>query len=277
VRSRVRPAPVVSPVRIASQRRFGVLGGAEVAGTASVVILIAELLGGLGWVIPGAMLDAALIPILLGSFVVTDRTRHAKLLPILALVALLRVLSVTAAIPQLPVATWYVTVGGALLVAEATTLRFVGDARRRLNLVVRRPAFDAMVTVMGVPAGLIGFFILRPPALLAGAGPLPILGGIVALVVFAALPEELLFRGLLQGIAIEAFGSARSGLAYAAVMSGVMYIGSGSLPYTVAVGAYGVLVGAAIVRGASVWGAAASHGLALVGMAFFWPALLGPS
>jgi membrane protease YdiL (CAAX protease family) len=108
-----------------------------------------------------------------------------------------------------------------------------------------------------------------------GAGPFQTAAGVVALVVFAAFTEELLFRGLLQSIAIETFGIWRLGLTYAAAMSAVMYLGSGSLPYTIAVGAYGLLLGATIVRGGSLWGAIASHGLAIVGMAFVWPFMVG--
>lgn len=275
--NRMSLEPMISQVPGPSRRGFAAVGSGVVAGAATLAIVLAELLNALGWVIPGAIIDVALVPILLGSFVASDRTRFGKLLPILALVALLRVLSVTTAIPRLPVATWYVTVGGALLIAEVATIRFVDDAWRRLNLAFRRPALDVLVAALGIPAGLAGFLLLRPAPLLSDEGPLPLLGGIVALVVFAAFAEELLFRGLLQSLAIDAFGSARWGLVYAGAMSAVMYLGSGSLPYTIAVGVYGLLLGAAILRGASVWGASTSHGLALVGMAFLWPKLLGPT
>lgn len=87
----------------------------------------------------------------------------------------------------------------------------------------------------------------------------------------------LLFRGLLQSVAIDVFRSSRAGLAYAGVMSASMYLGTGSLPYTVLVGAFGLLLGVAIVRGASVRGATASHSLAVGGMAVVWPNLLGPA
>jgi membrane protease YdiL (CAAX protease family) len=275
-----RPAslePLAARVASSSRRRFAFLGSAEVAGASSAVIILAELLGAAGWVIQGATLDAALVPILLGHFVGSGRTRFSRLLPILALIALLRVLSVTMAIPRLPIVTWYVTVGGALLMGEIATIRFVDDAWRRLNLAFRRPGLDLGIAALGIPAGFFGYLLLRPPPLVSGGGLLPVLGGIVDLVVFAAFPEELLFRGLLQSVAIDVFRSSRAGLAYAGIMSAIMYLGTGSLPYTVLVGAFGLLLGVAIVRGASVWGATASHSLALVGMAFIWPLLLGPA
>jgi membrane protease YdiL (CAAX protease family) len=245
-----------------------------VVGAYSVAIAVAELAGAVGWVIPGAILDAALVPILLGHFVGGERTPHRKLLPVLALIALLRVLSIAAVVPRLPVVTWYVTVGGALLIGEILTIRFIDEPWQRLNLAFRRPRLDLGIAAIGIPAGFIGYLLLRPQPLMPGAGPAQTLAGIVALVVFAAFTEELLFRGLLQSVAIDAFGISRFGIVYAAAISGVMYLGSGSLPYTIAVGAFGLLLGATIVRGGSVWGATASHSLALVGMAFMWPVLL---
>ena len=244
-------------------------------GVYSAAIGLAELIGALGWIIPGAMLDAALVPILLGHFAWVERAPHRKLFPVLALVAMVRVLSIAAAVPRLPVVTWYVTVGSAVLIGEILTIRLVEEPWERLNFALRRPLLDLGIAAVGIPAGLIGYLLLRPQPLMPGAGLLQTVAGIVALIVFAAFTEELLFRGLLQSIAIETFGIWRLGLAYAATMSAVMYLGSGSLPYTIAVGIYGLILGATILRGGSLWGATASHGLALVGMAFVWPFLIG--
>lgn len=267
----------ITPVPSALRRGFAALARAKVAATGTAVLVAAELVGALGGVIPGAMIDAALVPLLIGHFVTSERTRSTKLLPILALIALLRVLSIALAIPRLPIITWYVTVGCALLMGEIWTIRFVADPWRRLNLAFRRPLLDLGITALGIPVGFIGYLLLRPPPLMPDAGPLSLIGGTVGLIVFAAFTEEMLFRGLLQSVAIDVFKSSRLGVAYAAIISAVMYLGSGSPAYTIAIGAYGLLLGATIVRGASVWGAAASHGLVLVGMAFVWPTLLGPT
>jgi membrane protease YdiL (CAAX protease family) len=239
----------------------------------SGAIIFAEIAGAAGLVIEGAVLDAALVPILLAHFVAGQRTPYRKLLPVLALVAMLRVLSVAAAVPRLPEVTWYVTVGGALLIAEILATRLVDEPWERLNLAVRRPALDVAMAAVGLPAGFIGFLLLRPEPLMPYAGPWAVLVGVVSLVIFAAFTEEFLFRGLLQSVAIDAFGISRLGVAYAGTIGAVMYLGSGSLPYTLAIGVYGLLLGATIVRGGSVWGATASHSLALIGMAFVWPAL----
>jgi membrane protease YdiL (CAAX protease family) len=236
-------------------------------------IIFAEVAGAAGFVIQGAVLQAALVPILLAHFVANERTHYRKLLPVLALIAMLRVLSVAAAVPRLPMVTWYVTVGGALLIAEILATRLVDEPWERLSFALRRPVLDVALTAVGIPAGFIGFLLLRPEPLIPHAGPLVVLVGIVSLVIFGAFTEEFLFRGLLQSVAIDTFGISRLGVVYAATIGAVMYLGSGSLPYTLAIGVYGLLLGTAIAHGGSVWGATASHSLALVGMAFVWPAL----
>lgn len=282
----VLPGPVPEPAAIERHREppeprapgaTRSLAGFNVVAAYSSVIAAVEIACALGWVIPGAVVDAALVPILLGDFMRADRAPRRKLLLVLALIAMLRVLSIAAALPQLPTVTWYVTVGGALLMGEIVTIRLLEEPSEQLHLVTPRPNLDLAVAALGIPAGFIGYLLLRPPPLMPGAGPVQILPGIVVLVFMAALVEELLFRGLLQSIAIEWLGSERIGLAYAATMSAVMYLGSGSLPYTLGVGAYSLLLGTMVLRGGSLWGTTASHGVALVGMAFLWPVLLGPS
>ena len=188
---------------------------------------------------------------------------------------MLRILSIAAVVPRLPVVTWYITVGGALLIGEYLTMRLVDEPWARLNLVIRRPGLDLAIAAFGIPAGLIGYELLRPGPLMPDAGIAQSVTGIVGLVVFGAFAEELLFRGLLLVVAVETIDSRRLALGYATIMSAAMYLGSGSPSYTVAVGGFGLLLGATILRGGSLWGATASHSLALIGMAFVWPVLLG--
>lgn len=261
-----------------SSRTMATVSSQRVTGVVlaySSAIVIAEMLGAFGWVIGGALLDAALVPILLGHFVWVERTPQRRLLPVLALIALLRVLSIAAVVPRLPVVTWYITVGGALLIGEYVTVRLVDEPWARLNLAIRRPSLDVAIAAFGVPAGLIGYVLLRPDQLIPDAGPAHVVAGIVALVIFGAFAEELLFRGLLLVVSVESIRSEHVALAYATVMSTAMYLGSGSMAYTLAIGGYGFLLGATILRGGSLWGATASHSLALVGMAFVWPTLFG--
>ena len=249
--------------------------GAMAIAVYSSAIAAGEVASMFGYVTIAAIVDVALIPVLLGQFAWGKRTPQSRLLAMLVLVALVRVLSVAAVIPRLPVATWYATVGGTLLIGELLAIRFMDMPAQRLRLAIRRPAVDLALVAVGIPAGLLGGLLLGPVPFLSTSDPAALVAAGVALVLFAAFPEELLFRGILQGFALEALGSQRAALLYTGAMSAAMYLGSGSLPYTVLMGAYGLYLGWGVLRGGSIWGATASHAIALLGMAFVWPRILG--
>ena len=254
---------------------IGTTDGARAIAIFSLAIAAGEVVSMFGFVTIAAIVDVALIPVLLGQFSWGKRTPQSRLLTMLVLVALVRVLSVAAVIPRLPVATWYATVGGTLLIGELLAIRYMDVPAQRLSLAVRRPAVDLELVALGIPAGLLGALLLGPVPFLSTSDAAAQVAAGVALVVFAAFPEELLFRGILQGFALEALGSPRAAMLYTGAMSAAMYLGSGSLPYTVLMGAYGLHLGWGILRGGSIWGATASHAIALLGMAFFWPPILG--
>jgi membrane protease YdiL (CAAX protease family) len=90
--------------------------------------------------------------------------------------------------------------------------------------------------------GLLGFFLLEPQSLLAGAEVQGILGLSLTLIVFVALPEEIIFRGMLQRLLSNSIGPEAAILAAALVnMAMVVIWGSGS--YMVFVFVTGIFIG----------------------------------
>ena len=251
------------------------LEGIRVLGAFTAVLLISELLSALTTAISGAMLDAVLIPAALAQFTRAEAAPYRRLLPVLALVALIRTLSIAAVVPRLPQITWYALVGIPLLLGAALTIRLIDEPLEQLHLRIDQPALDASLAGLGVPLGLVGFFLLRPQPPISHPGLLGLIAEEVILLVTAAFVEELIFRGLLQAVVIETYGRQRLGVAYSAGVSAILYLGSGSIPYTIGVAGLGLLLGAVLLRGASLWGVTACHGIALVGMATLWPALFG--
>jgi membrane protease YdiL (CAAX protease family) len=249
--------------------------GIRIIGAYSAILVLAELVGATWGAIPGAMMDAVLIPVLLAHYVMRPAATYRRLLPILALLGLLRTLSITAVFPHLPVATWYSLVGAPVLIGAVLAIRLIDEPFERLGLRVQDVRLDAAIVVSGLPLGLVGYVLLRPEELVPGAGPAIVVLAMAALAVFAAFTEELVYRGLLQTVAIEAFGFRRAGVVYAATMCAFMYAGSGSPPFMLAMWGLSLGFGFALVRGASLWGLAASHALILWGMGIFWPRLLG--
>src|SRR5215212_3244527 len=71
----------------------------------------------------GVLADALLVPILLSHFAFAPRTNHRRIYPVLALLPLLRILSYTMPIKQVPQLYWYALVGLPLLVGAGLTAR----------------------------------------------------------------------------------------------------------------------------------------------------------
>jgi membrane protease YdiL (CAAX protease family) len=224
--------------------------------------------------IPGAVFDAALASALLILFAWRPQATYGRLLPVLALVALIRPISLAAAVPTLEPLAWYALAGLPLLVGAALAVRLVEEPARELHLRIARPWLEAAMAAVGISAGLVGYFLLRPTPLLSHSSAGGYGAMVAILIVFGGVLEELIFRGLVQNAVTEAVGNARTGVAFAAALSAALYWGSGSIPYMLLMALVGATFGLALLRGASLWGVAFGHGLMLVTMALLAQELL---
>lgn len=246
-------------------------GGLVVVLGYATVIVVAELSSSFIGALPGALLDAALVPLLLAHFVLRPDASHRRMFPALALIALVRTLSIAAVVPRLPEYAWYAAVGLPVLAGAFLASRLSDEPGARLGWTMRRPDLDVVVAVLGLPAGLVGYLLLRPALLLPGVDLVSILVTMAILAAFGGFLEEIVYRGVLQTVAIEAFGSRRAGILFTATLGAFMYWGSGSIPFVIAIWLLGLGYGAALGRGASLWGVAASHTVILWGMGLLWP------
>ncbi|HEX7500292.1 MAG TPA: CPBP family intramembrane glutamic endopeptidase [Polyangia bacterium] len=241
--------------------------GTTVAALCGAAIAASELSGSAFGAIPGAVFDAALASVLLILFVWRPQSASGRLLPVLALVALIRPISLASAVPTLAPLAWYALAGLPLLVGAALAIRLVAEPALELHLRVERPRLDATIAATGILAGLVGYFLLNPTPLLAHPSAVGYAAMVAILVVFGGVLEELIFRGLVQNAAIQTLGGTWNGVAFTAALSMALYWGSGSIPYMLLMGVMGCAFGLALLRGASLWGIALSHGLMLVTIA----------
>jgi membrane protease YdiL (CAAX protease family) len=251
------------------------LAAGEESGPATAVVAVwcgaaiaaAELSGSALGAVPGAAFDAMLAMLLVILLALRPRARSAPLLPALALVALIRPISLVAVVPSLPPLAWYATAGLPLLVGCVLAARLVEEPIRELHLDIRQPWVDAALATAGPSAGLVGYLLLTPAALLSHPNPIGYAVMAAVLAVFGGLVEELIFRGLVLNAAIDALGGSRTGVAFTGMLSAALYWGSGSVPYMLLMAVVGCAFAFALLRGASLWGVALSHALMLVTMA----------
>jgi membrane protease YdiL (CAAX protease family) len=233
----------------------------------SAVLAAAELVGFIGGGMATAFIDAALVSALLVYLYVWSDDSNREILPVLALVALIPVVGIAAVVPSAPRLSWYVLTGAPLLAGAILAMRVIDAPVGRLHLHIACPALDLLVVDAGAPLGVLGYALLRPqPLLERPAGP-ELVAAALVLVICGGLVEELIFRGLLLAVSEKLIGRRGPAILYVAAINVTLYLGSGSIAYALLIGGAGVIYGAALARGASIWSVSASHGLLLVSMA----------
>lgn len=219
----------------------------------------------LGWV-PAitAAIDAVALVGALTQFGLAQRSPlgigdpAARLLPAIALLPLMRLLSLTMPVPALPPIAWIALAGAPLLFAVPVTARLLILSVRDLGLATPpRSAFTYAVVVLSFAMGLV-IAQLAP----AGTGirfDSPAAAGLVALtaVSFGAIPEELVFRGIIQPLMTRHIG--RIGIAVATLGFAATYLGTGSALVVVLMAVVGLAYGNDVARTGSLWGPLVGH------------------
>jgi membrane protease YdiL (CAAX protease family) len=251
----------------------GLERGAELAVVPAYIatIAFAEWLGAEGNLLVSLVYSMILLVILLAQYVMMRPASYRQLLPALALVPLMRILSLVMPVRFVPAIYWYVLINLPLLLAIFLAAQLLRATPRELGLRMRAWPTQLAIAVVGVPLGLAAFLILRPAPLvrLSTLDAPHLVSGAAILLVFVGFTEELLFRGLLQREAEVVFG--RLGLAFSSLLFAIMYIGSQSVGYVLFMGLVGLFYGWCVRRTGSIWGAALSHGLLAIGLVLIWP------
>jgi uncharacterized protein len=225
-----------------------------------------------------AFIDGAVLVLALTHFGWAQRMPIAlgdpsiRLLPAVALVPLLRLLSLTLPVPSFAPITWIAILAPPTLLAVIASARLahmdVGQmaiarlSRDRVSLGVVAASLP-----VGVVLGLLADFELGVPA---GS---PILAGLAAgvLVGGAAIPEELIFRGLLQPLLGDVIGDAAPFVVAGAFAA--TYIGAQSTEVLVIMAVVGLAYGLEVRRSRSLWPAIVGHSVLLLSAVFLAPVL----
>jgi hypothetical protein len=245
-------------------------------------LAIAELSIVFGAIAFGVFLDAALLIGLLGVTLLTHPEPRAtrlpipvdaatRALPVLALLPLLRILSLTMPIEAVPSIYWHALIGAPLLVAVAAVTRLPDPVIPSLAAPGRMLP-QCLMGLSGMLMGAAGFLAARPDSAVSSFQARDAIIGTLILMVFVGFAEELIFRGMLQQIAIGLLGE--SGLIWTSVLFAVMHIGSLSPIYLTLMGFTGYVFGWFARRTGSLWGVIIAHGLMISSMTFLWPVVL---
>ena len=235
-------------------------------------IIAAEALALLSNVAAGLVADAILVAVLITHYVLPPTAAYRRLLPALALVPLLRILSLTMPVRQLPQIYWYVMVGVPLLLALGLTIRLLGLTRVQLGMRLSFNRWQLLIGLSGLVVSLPAYLILHPRPLVAAMDlPRTVIDAVI-LALFVGFSEELLFRGVLQRLVIDLFGTI--GIVFSSLLFAAVYFGSLSLGFLLYMGLIGVFFAWTVNRTQSLWGVILAHSLLSISLLLIWPYFL---
>lgn len=216
-----------------------------------------------------AMLDAAVIVAALTHFGLAERSPLAigdpavRVLPGVALVPLLRLLSLTLPLPTTTPIYWLAFAMPPTLIAVLAASRLASLDVQEMSLT--RYGVDRISAVLVLASGGLGVLlglIAASPFQWDAQTPVATTLTIAVLVGGAAIPEELVYRGVLQPLLRDLMGAV--GIIVVAAVFAASYAGTGSLPFVVGMAVAGLAYSWNQWRCASIWPGVAGHSVLLV-------------
>jgi membrane protease YdiL (CAAX protease family) len=219
----------------------------------------------------GLVAHALLLLALLLHSALAATTEERNLWASLAFAPLIRILSLSLPLAELPILSWYLITSVPLFAAAFVASRALGYSWRDLGLHLRGWPLQLAIGLTGLVFGAVEYFILRPEPLAEGLELVYLWRPALILMVSTGLLEEMIFRGLMQRAAVGVL--AGSGVVYVALMFAVLHIGYRSLLDVVFVLAVGLFFGWVVQRTRSLLGVTLSHGLTNIGLFLIMPYL----
>jgi membrane protease YdiL (CAAX protease family) len=222
----------------------------------------------------GVLLEAITLGVILWLQAARAGRIDGRAMVPLALVPLLRLLSLTMPLPEVPPLYWMALSGVPLVVGGILAARASGLTRAAVGLGRTDLRMQLAIALLGLPAGLVLWSYVEPASLIAEAtSPGDAIGIALMLALFMGVTEEFIFRGVIQAGLAVAYGN--WAVLLTAVVYGSSYLGTLSLEYAASMTVIGLLFGLIVRRTGSIVGASASHATMVVGAFLAWPALLG--
>ena len=178
----------------------------------------------------------------------------------LSLAPLIRIISLSMPLTYFPSDVWFIVVNVPVLVATVAMMRVQGISFRDAGVVFRKPLEVAAIALTGIPFGFIDYFILRPEPLAPSLSFWNLVFLAVGLGLSTGFVEELVFRGIMQRNAVEAFGE-RRGLIGVALVFASLHIGWLSIIDLVFVFSIGMFYGFMTLKKGNIIGVLLSHGI----------------
>jgi membrane protease YdiL (CAAX protease family) len=185
----------------------------------------------------------------------------SRLLYALALVPLIRIVSLTMPLGRFDQTYWFLAAGLPVFIAAVVIVGTLGIRPRDIGLRLTRRGtrLQLLIAVFGLALGFAEYHILRPDALIDDLTLRQFILPALVIMFATGFLEEFIFRGVLQRLAEGVLG--RSGLLYVSLIFAILHIGYRSATDFLFVLAIALLYGWVVRRTGSIIGVSVSHGI----------------
>lgn len=249
----------------------------------SNTIPIESVVGGYFFAIVAAELSILLLTPILGlilyvltlfvafihASLIWDRSLF-RLLVSLAIVPLLRILSLMIALLPLPVTTALVVVAIPLAFVTLGAYRLLGYGRPLVGLTFKNLPIQGLTALSGLGLGVAQYILMQSAPVIRVNSLVEMIWPGLLLIAGTGLLDEFIFRGLIQRSAVNIMRW--RGVVYVAMLYAVLQLGGGIL-FALLSFATGVAFGIVTRSTRSVLGAGLAHGIANVVALVFFPYL----
>lgn len=224
-------------------------------------IAAAELVTALVNPIGGIVLDIVLLLLLVLHSSLAGQQPSHKLYLALSLAPLIRILSLSMPLTDIPRIYWSVIIAVPLMVGAFLVIRRLGFSLREVGFARSEIALELL---MGGSAGLVlgfaGYYVLQmPEPLVSSLDVNQILLPAIILLVATGFAEEITFRGVMQRCAMEALG--RWGWIYVAFLFAILQVGYLAPFHFLFALAIGLFFGWVVQETGSILGVSLAHGI----------------
>lgn len=191
----------------------------------------------------------------------TSQPAYRQLLLSLALVPLIRIISLSMPLAGIPQIWWYPIIYAPLLVAAWQVAHLLGYSLGEIGFQVKRLSIQLVIALTGFAFGVGEYFILTEEAKATGVllGQTPLLAAFLLLVT-TGFVEEVIFRGVLQRSAVQLFGG--WGLVYVSLLFAIAHWIHHSLIDIVYVFVIALFFAWVVKKTGSLFGVTLAHGIA---------------
>jgi hypothetical protein len=215
----------------------------------------------------------ALLLLIVHSALVVSR-REQRLLLTLAFAPMIRMVSLSIPLRDLPQMFWYLVIGVPLFVAAIMMMRYAGFGLREIGVTSRRWTVQLFIGLLGIGLGYLEYLILRPEPLVREFSLQTIWFPAFILLFFTGLLEEFIFRGLMQR-AFSTIIGAYEGILVVSFIFAILHFGYHSVTDIIFVFWVAVIFGLIAYHTGSILGVTLAHGLTNIGLFLIFPFLVG--